>query len=140
MSKVLLAVIFIFAMNISWAEKSAWKITKNTSIAKGKQVAVMKDKKDKNAYYSKVERALMVAGYSVISDKTNNAKDTAYYIEYHIGTVPKRGKNDFEVQMSLMEQGSGKVIAIGEYIGHNKGAILTNLDPIISEFIAKVGQ
>ncbi len=144
MNKILLFVLTCCAVNSSSAQKTKGNLdfSKNAPIDKSKSIAVLKDRKDKYYYNQQIEKALMKAGYSVAEDNPGGStpNQQAYHIEYHIGPVAKKGKDDFGFEMHLFENASGKMIAMGDYVVSDKSKIISNIDKLIKEFIDKLSE
>ena len=144
MNKIALLIFVCCFINSSWAQKAKGNLdfSKNAPVDKTKSIAVIKDRKDKYYYNQQIEKALMKAGYSVAEDNPSNSTSNqlTYHIEYHIGPVAKKGKDDYGFEMHLFENASGKMIAMGDYVVSDKSKIISNIDKLIKEFIDKLSQ
>jgi hypothetical protein len=144
-------------------KKGALDFSKNGAIEKDKAIAVKRDRKDKAFYYSKIESALMKAGYNISSSSVTGLTDvhgaknyvessqtrevnkadqvkeykSFYLVEYHIGTEPKKGKNGYIFQISIFELGSGKMIATGSCT-KSESYIKNNLEDLVAQFVQKL--
>lgn len=139
MDKIYLTAFACLALFSAGAQKIHLDFTKNTAIDKSKPVVIQKDKRDKYDYYQNVTHSFLKAGYNVVSGDLANPNDKAssYFIEYHIGVIPKKGADDFGFEMTLADGASGKILASGSCSGQ-KSAMVTAIDDLIRQFIEKL--
>ena len=123
------------------AQKKTLEFVKNSPVEKGKTIVIQKDKMDRYDYYQDISRAFMAAGYNVVSGDLANPQDkqSSYFIEYHVGPIPKTGPDDFGFAISLSDGVSGKIIATGHCNG-GKSFMITNMDDLIKTFIERLAR
>lgn len=165
MYKYTCLILFFLIANAAIGQKNVLEVVKTGTVAKDKEIAVKKDRRDKYYNYQKIETALMKGGFSVASNAVVNLKDihnaknyvetkqsreinkfgqtneykSFYLVEYNIGKEPKRGPDKYSFRISLFELSTGKMLARGTCIG-NEHFITKNLEQLIAEFVTKLAK